>query len=64
MGLNFLLLLRQVRSSFPDATVLAVGEFSAIDRRIHAYMAGADIACPRRPARKNWPRSCRRSGAR
>ena len=41
MGLNFLLL-RQVRSSFPDATVLAVGEFSAIDRRIHAYMAGAD----------------------
>ena len=42
VGLNFLLLLRQVRSSFPDATVLAVGEFSAIDRRIHAYMAGAD----------------------
>lgn len=42
VGLNILLLLRQVRSSFPDATVLAVGEFSAIDRRIHAYMAGAD----------------------
>ena len=51
MGLNILLLLRQVRS-FPDATVLAVGEFSAIDRRIHAYMAGADNACPRRPARE------------
>lgn len=42
VGLNFLLLLRQVRSSFPDASVLAVGEFSGIDRRIHAYMAGAD----------------------
>lgn len=41
-GLNFMLLLRQLRSSFPDSIILAVGDFADTARRIHAYMAGAD----------------------
>lgn len=45
-GLGFLVTVRQVRDSFPDAAVLAVGDFSTTERRIHAYMAGADNCLP------------------
>lgn len=41
-GIDFLILLQQICSSFPDAIVLAVGDFFTTERRIQAYMAGAN----------------------
>ncbi len=42
IGLNFLVTVSQIRTSFPDAAVVAVGEFFDMERRIHAYLAGSD----------------------
>lgn len=42
VGLNFLITVSQIRNSFPDAAVVAVGAFSEMERRVHAYLAGVD----------------------
>lgn len=42
VGLNFLIAVSQIRNSFPDAAIVAVGGFSEMERRVHAYLAGAD----------------------